>query len=174
MTAADSPTLLHSLALGDLVPEIANTRRVLAALPEAHFGWRPHPKSWTLGELGSHVTRLPYWGIAIVTEESFDLAPILGGPQGAVATTSAELLAMFDAHADALQQALAAIDDDALGEQWTLRNGSQVIMQMPRALALRTSTVSHMVHHRAQLGVYLRLLDEPVPATYGPTADDAR
>lgn len=173
MTPANSPSLLRSLALGDVDSELANTRRVLERLPESRWEWRPHPKSWTLGGLGTHVARLPHWGVNVVTQPEFDLASIPTGI-GPVVESAAELLALFDANAAAMRAALAGIDDEALGAQWTLRNGAHVIMQMPRALALRSATVSHMVHHRAQLGVYLRMLDVPVPGMYGPSADEGR
>ncbi len=159
-------------ALGDLAFEVATTRRLLAAVPTEHLAWRPHARSWPLGALASHTANLLHWQVLILTQDEFDLAsaptPSTTGPASAD-----ELLRDFDAKATALQEALAAVDDEALARPWTLRHGPREIFTDSKALVLRRMGISHLVHHRAQIGLYLRLLDVPVPSSYGPSADDA-
>lgn len=163
-----TPSLKNSL--GDLSHELATTRRVLERIPEDQLTWKPHPKSTTLGGLGQHIANLGFWMVSTLEQPEYDLASgpsVLGEP-----ANKEEILQRFDTNAAAVQKALDAIDDKALGEQWVLRNGDQVIMKQSRAAVLRTTCISHMIHHRAQLGVYLRLLDLPVPSIYGPSADE--
>jgi uncharacterized damage-inducible protein DinB len=152
--------------------EMASTRRLLEIVPPADHGWRPHPKSWTLGDLASHIATLPLW--ARLTIERFELDP------GATAdasiqrvrfTTVPELLEQFDRNLGAARAALAATSDAAMGETWTLKNGAATVFAIPRLAVLRSFVLNHMIHHRGQLTVYLRLRDVPLPSTYGPTAD---
>ncbi len=173
-TGASAPAgdiSLRQLTLGDLDHELASTRRVLERVPEEHLAWRPHEKSWSLGELAFHLANLAYWQISIVREDEFDLAsappPAVGG-----AKSCEELLRTFEASASALQDALSRLDDAALGAPWTLRRGEQVLIRRRRGAVLRGMGISHMIHHRGQLTVYLRLLDVPVPGLYGPSADE--
>ncbi|MFC4807858.1 DinB family protein [Paenibacillus sp. GCM10023250] len=162
--------MAKELIIGDVRHELANTRRILERLPEEQLDWRPHAKSMTLGGLTTHLINLLNWQVAILERPDFDLATV---PRRREALTrTADVLAEFDANAAKLEQLLAASDQQSLGEEWTLRSGDRLIMSQPRALALRTVGISHMVHHRAQLGVYLRLLDLPVPGFYGPSADE--
>ena len=161
---------LKQAVLGDLDHEIATTRRVLERVPEERYGWRPHDKSWTLGELCAHLQNLVFWHRLILEEDGFDLAA--SPPPRTVPESNEELLRLFDEQKKALDAAVGRIDENALGQTWTLRRGDQVIFERPRAAVLRGMGISHMVHHRGQLGVYLRLLDVPVPATYGPSADE--
>jgi len=155
--------------------EMATTRRVLARVPDAQAGWRPHPKSTPLGTLAQHVTNLVGFGALIVQTHERDVAPT-GGPAYTPVpfTTTADMLAAFDANVASARAAIAGADDAALMESWTLRRGAQVFFSLPRAAALRSYLLSHTIHHRGQLSVYLRLLDVPVPSIYGPTADEAR
>jgi uncharacterized damage-inducible protein DinB len=157
------------LALGDLEHELGLTRKVLERVPEEHLDWRPHAKSGTLGELAAHLANLPFFGTAILTTEEFDLerTPKLDRP-----TSREGLVQLFDRQSGDLRAAMAATSDDALLKQWTLRMGDHVIMQMPRAAAVRSMAVSHTVHHRGQLTVYYRLVGTPVPGLYGPSADE--
>ena len=160
-----------ALALGDVDAELANTRRVLERLPDDRLAWRPHAKSWTLGELATHVTRLPGWGREVAERDAFDLATLPRATGDALPSRDA-IVEAFATNAAAFRAAVAALADAALGAPWTLRRGEQVVMSMPRLVALRTMTLNHLVHHRAQLTVYLRLLDVPVPGLYGQSADE--
>lgn len=166
-----TPTFsLKQAALGDLDAELSFTRRVLERLPAEHLGWRPHEKSWTLGELAHHLANLLTWQSAIVAHDGFDLdrAPAPGAPP----ESRQALLDAFDRGAAAFRAALDAMDEAALARPWTLRRGDFELFTLPRATVLRMMGLSHMAHHRGQLTVYLRLLDVPVPALYGPSADE--
>lgn len=168
MTSTASPSL-KQLALGDLSQELATTRRVLERVPDEHFSWKPHAKSFTLGALAAHVAQLTEWQRTVLVTEELDLATL---PQNALPENRDAVLRVFDEGAAALQEAMEAVEDGALSVPWTLRRGEHVILTLPRLAVLRTVGISHMVHHRAQLSVYLRLLDVPVPAMYGPSADE--
>ncbi|TYP74488.1 DinB family protein [Paenibacillus methanolicus] len=162
--------MAKQLIIGDAKQELAATRRILERLPEEHLAWKPHEKSMALGGLATHLVNLLNWQIAIVQYPEFDLSTV---PNRREALASREdVLAEFDANVVRLEQLIADCDETKLGEEWTLRSGDHIILRQPRATALRTFGFSHMVHHRAQLGVYLRLLDIPVPGVYGPTADE--
>jgi uncharacterized damage-inducible protein DinB len=156
--------------LGDVANELNRTRSLLAALPAEHFGWRPHAKSWTLGELATHVAGVVGWQLGILRAPDYDLATVpprstgLEGPDA--------VLARFDPVAEEVRKLLADPEDIDWTATWTLRNGDEVYMAMPRAVAFRSLGMNHLVHHRAQLTVYLRLLDHPVPGLYGPSADE--
>ncbi|QJD82845.1 DinB family protein [Cohnella herbarum] len=163
--------MFKQLIVGDALHELATTRRVLERLPEEHMSWKPHEKSMTLGGLATHLINLLNWQIAIFQYPEFDLATV---PQRRTALERrAEVLEEFDANVGKLEKLIAECDELTLGEEWTLRHGDHMILREPKALALRSFGLSHMVHHRAQLGVYLRLLDIPVPGMYGPSADEA-
>lgn len=152
--------------------EMASTRRLLELIPEADAAWRPHPKSYALGELASHIAILPLWGKFVLQQTELDL----GMPANAsIARTSfstvSELLARFDRNVGETRAALAATPDSAMGTSWSLKNQGATIFTLPRAAALRGFILSHIIHHRGQLSVYLRLRDVPLPSIYGPTAD---
>jgi uncharacterized damage-inducible protein DinB len=157
-------------ALGDLDQELRSTRRMLERLPEHRFDWRPHERSWTLGELATHVANLVGWQTQILATDRFDLATDV--TRSGAFESSAALLARFDENVAALRAALAGAPDDALGAPWTLQRGEQVLFTLPRLAALRSMGLNHLIHHRGQLSVYLRLLDVPVPGLYGPSADE--
>ncbi|MGG3505198.1 DinB family protein [Paenibacillus lautus] len=162
--------MVKQLIVGDALHELAHTRRILECLPEEHMTWKPHAKSMTLGGLATHLINLLNWQVAIFLYPEFDLSTV---PLRREALERREdMLEEFDANVIKLEQLLAECDEKALAEEWTLRNGDHIILRQPRAVALRTFGLSHMVHHRAQLGVYLRLLDIPVPGIYGPSADE--
>jgi uncharacterized damage-inducible protein DinB len=156
----------------DLDFELGLTRKVLERLPEQHFAWKPHEKSMHLGQLAAHVANIVNWFTMGIQMDGLDLAsyppPDRRGP-----ATSAELLALFDKNVAAARTAFVQLDDAALDGTWTLRMGERVLKAMPRRRVLRTMSLSHMIHHRAQLLVYLRLLNISVPAVYGPSADEA-
>jgi uncharacterized damage-inducible protein DinB len=171
MTANSTAATLKQDALGDLEHELATTRRVLERLPEEHFSWKPHEKSMSLGRLASHVVNLVHWQTMTLQSEELDLGgtppPTSDGP-----ASRAALLSTFDANVAELNEALAQAGEPDLRHVWTLRMGEKVLLRMPRLAVLRTMCLSHMINHRGQLCVYLRLLGVPVPAIYGPSADE--
>lgn len=155
--------------------EMETTRRVLARVPEARAEWRPHSKSRPLGELAQHVANLVGFGELIVRQTERDVAPPGGPPVVSVPfTTSAALLQSFDANVASARAAIAGATDADLMVSWSLKRGGVPFFTLPRAAVLRSFLLSHLIHHRGQLSVYLRLLDVPLPAIYGPTADEAR
>ena len=155
----------------DLKGETPITRKVLEAILEERMAWKPHEKSMTLGQLAGHLAETPTWALSMLKED-LDFATMPEDYQPFVPTTSKELLEAFDRNWAALHEAVAATDDGALAETWTMRAGDKVMMQDPRHAAIRAFAINHTIHHRGQLTVYLRLLEIPVPSTYGPTADD--
>jgi len=162
--------MVTQLIVGDATYELVTTRRILERLPEEHMSWKPHEKSMTLGELATHLINLLNWQIAILQYSEFDLStvPLRRKPL----EKQSAVLEEFGANFGKLKNLLAKCDEKALGEEWTLRHGDQIIRREPRAIAFRTFGLNHMVHHRAQLGLYLRLLDISVPGIYGPSADE--
>ncbi|MCR8635515.1 MULTISPECIES: DinB family protein [Paenibacillus] len=162
--------MTKQLIIGDAMHELTTTRRILERLPEEHMAWKPHEKSMTLGGLATHLINLLNWQIAIFQYPEFDLSTV--PLRREALERRADVLEEFDANISKLEKLIAECDEKSLGEEWTLRHGDHIILRQPRAIAFRTFGLSHMVHHRAQLGVYLRLLDVPVPGLYGPTADE--
>jgi uncharacterized damage-inducible protein DinB len=153
--------------LPDFDQEMRVTRRLLERVPSERGEWRPHPKSFPLGHLAQLVARMPGWLPAMLREPDIDLA---ASPGYSFQPTEA-LLAEFDANVRAAADALASATAADLESQWSMRHGERVLMTQPRGAVVR-SHLHHMIHHRAQLGVYLRLNDVPVPSMYGPTADE--
>lgn len=171
MTTPPVSPSLNQLALGDLEHEIATTRRVLERVPDEHLSWKPHPKSWSLGALASHLANLLFWQTTMLRHYGFTLASAPPSLSAEPASRD-EILRTFDRNAAELREALEGADDAALTESWTLRQGNQVILRQPRAAVLRGWGISHIVHHRGQMSVYLRLLNVLVPSIYGPSADE--
>jgi uncharacterized damage-inducible protein DinB len=155
--------------LAELTHEMATTRRLLERAPDTKFGWKPHDKSMTLGRLTGHIAELPGWIATIVDKPGFDFA---GGEYKPFAPTSTtDLLTTFDKHVAVAAEALKPLTDTALMESWRLTKQGQLIMEMPRIGVARTLLLNHIIHHRGQLSVYLRLLNVPLPSIYGPSAD---
>ncbi len=153
--------------------EMSVTRTVLSRVPGERATWRPHAKSYSLGDLSSHIANLPTWITPTLSETELDLNP--PGGTGWVSPTfqsTDALLATFDANIAAGRTAIAGTADEAFGVPWSLKSGGHVIFTMPRVVVLRSFVLNHLIHHRGQLAVYLRLLDVPVPQIYGPTADE--
>lgn len=155
--------------------EMASTRKVLERCPENKFGWRPHAKSWTMAELATHVANLPDWANETLKKESLDYAPADGSQpyKREPARSSQELLADFDKNVASARTAIAETSDEGYAKLWTLLAGGQKVFSMPRIAVLRSFVFNHIIHHRGQLSVYLRLNDIPVPGMYGPSADEA-
>jgi uncharacterized damage-inducible protein DinB len=153
--------------------EMANTRKTLERIPEDKLGWKPHEKSMTFGRLAGHLAELPGWAVSALDTDQFDMAPPGQPPvQPANAASAREVLEMFDKNVANARKAIAAYPDEHFVQSWSLLAGGKTLMTMPRIAVIRTWVLSHNIHHRAQLGVYLRLNDIPVPAVYGPSADD--
>ena len=149
--------------------ECSGTRKCLERLPGEKLAWKPHEKSMSLGKLAGHVATIPGWIGSALLADGFDLtsgmaAPPLGTPE--------EIVAAFDASVKLAKGAMAQLDDAKAMGEWTLAKGGQALFSMPRIALVRTILLNHSYHHRGQLTVYLRLLDVPVPAIYGPSADD--
>lgn len=155
--------------LAELTREGAATRKCLERIPEDALDWRPHRKSMRLRHLAAHLAQLPYWGIAVLTQDvwKYDRDATREEPQ-----TREAILALFDKHLERFRGALKDKSDDYLQAIWTMETDGVTTIQRPRAVVLRTLVLNHMIHHRAQLGVYLRLQDVPLPPIYGPTADE--
>jgi uncharacterized damage-inducible protein DinB len=160
---------IAELYLPEFDQEIANTRRMLALVPDDKFDYTPHPKSMKLGRLASHLAEMPRWLTVTMTSEMLEPGPDM---KGFSAATRAELLDEFDARAATARELLAKATDEDLVVTWTFKYQGHVIFALPRRAVIRSMVLSHMVHHRAQLGVYLRLLDIPIPGMYGPSADE--
>lgn len=150
--------------------ETAHTRKILANVPDGKNDWAPHEKSMKLGRLATHVAEIAGWTYITVSTDVLDFAA--GDYKPNVIETTADRLKFFDEQVAKSLQILEQTRDEDLEKTWTMRNGEALYAAMPKKEALRTWVFSHQVHHRAQLGVYLRLLDVPVPGTYGPSADD--
>lgn len=152
--------------------EMTNTRKLIAACPNAQAAWKPHAKSMTLGDLALHLASLIHWTSATLSSTELDLAPP-GGPAWSPPkfTSIAATLAAFDANVAAARSKLSAASDADMAVHWSLKAGGKVIFTMPRSACLRSFVMNHLIHHRGQLTVYLRMLDVPLPSVYGPTAD---
>jgi uncharacterized damage-inducible protein DinB len=147
--------------------EMATTRRLLERVPTEKGTWKPHPKSFSLGHLTQLVSGMPSWITNAVTQTSLDL----GGYPGYSYEKTEDLLKLFDKYVAEARKAIASAKDSDFQVMWSLKNGSQVFFTAPRAVIVR-QTINHLVHHRGQLTVYLRLIDVPIPSIYGPTADE--
>lgn len=149
--------------------EMTVTRKLLERVPEERFDWTPHQKSMTLGALAQHVATLPMWAVMTLSQSELELDGQTPLPPPA---TRAELLSAFDHHVTAARAALAGKSDGELMAPWALKREGQTIFSMPKAAVWRSFVMNHLVHHRGQLSVYLRMNDLPVPSIYGPSADE--
>lgn len=152
--------------------EMGVTRRVLERVPDADFAWRPHDKSMTLGRLATHVASIPHWTDLITGSPEFNMT---GDPESTAPEIPAGrhgLLELFDRHVADARARLAGLSDAELKTLWTFKKAGQTMFSMPRIAALRSFVMNHSIHHRGQLSVYLRLRNVPVPAIYGPSADE--
>lgn len=153
--------------------EMANTRKTLERIPDDKFAWKPHEKSMAMGDLGTHLANLLVWVTLTINDDSFDLAPPdAPAPRATPTQSQQELLEVFDKNLAEARQTLAAASDEELLKPWTLLHGGQQVFSMPKIAVLRSFVMNHTIHHRAQLGVYLRLNDIAVPSIYGPSADE--
>jgi uncharacterized damage-inducible protein DinB len=165
---------IAEVLLQDYDSEIANTRRTLERVPEDQPDYAPHAKSMKLGKLAMHCATMPLFGLYIMEDDSMDMAsPNPKRKQSDLTFTTREAcLARLDETAPQCRAALAAASDEHLSALWKFSFGDHVILNSPRSLTFRQMCFNHLIHHTAQLGVYLRMLDIPVPALYGPSADE--
>ena len=152
--------------------ELATTRRLLERVPDADLGWKPHPKSFSMGELAAHVANIPFWGLTTAQTTELDLASFGDEARIKPAASTAAMLARFDTVVAEARAAIAGCGDSEMMSPWTLKNNGQEIFTLPKIAALRSFVMNHMIHHRGQLSVYLRLRDVPLPPIYGPSADE--
>ena len=155
--------------LADYDHEMGTTRRLLERLPDDKLGWKPHEKSMSLGALATHVSSIPHWAGTILNDPSFDLAEAQG--PNTEKTSRADILASFD-ETRARTRAWMDKTDGEYNSPWTLKRGGQQVFSVPRVSAFRSFVLHHIIHHRGQLSVYLRLNGVAVPAIYGPSADE--
>lgn len=150
--------------------EMESTRKMLAAVPDGKWDWKPHTKSMSVGQLTGHITDMASWSVEIIEKESLALNP--GEYKPYVPQSSQELLSSFDEKRTQARAAIAKASDADLAQVWTMSWDGQKIIEMPRIAVLRSMMINHIIHHRGQLSVYVRLLDSKVPGLYGPSADE--
>ena len=155
--------------MSELQYEAATTRKVLERIPTETFDWKPHEKSMSMRQLAGHVADMFGWYAPTLEQEELDFA---GGYEEPKPANTEELVALFDKNVAAATESLQKADPEIFMKDWTLRNGEQIYFTMPKAGVIRSFVMNHIVHHRGQLSVYLRMNDIPVPALYGPSADE--
>lgn len=161
---------IADLFASEMAHEAISTRKMLERVPEDQLGWKPHDKSMTLGFLATHISQIPFWGTTTLTSEKFVFDE--NTPKTPEATSRAELLEKFDTQLADFQQALREYPNDQMMVPWRLLVGDHVVFELPRFMVIRSMVLSHLIHHRGQLSVYLRMLDVPLPSVYGPSADE--
>lgn len=162
-------TFVESL-LPEFDHEMATTRKLLERVPDDRLGWKPHAKSWSLGQLAQHVATIPLWGGVTLTQSELDITTTTA-PEPAASRV--DLLHTFDASVSRTRTALVGCTDAALLTPWALRRGTQTMFSMPKLMVWRSFVMNHLVHHRGQLALYLRMNDVLVPPIYGPSADES-
>ena len=155
--------------LKELEAEAKTTRKMLSVIPDDKFQWKPHEKSMSVQQLATHIAELPGWVTMILNTSELDFA--VNGYTPLNIATTAEVVAAFEKSLAEGRAALETAKEEQLADNWTLRNGEQIYSTEPKADVIRMA-FSQTIHHRAQMGVYLRLLDVPIPGSYGPSADD--
>lgn len=162
---------ISQMLLPEFDQEMAGTRKMLERLPDGQFDYQPHPKSMTMGRLASHVAEMAGWGGHTLSTELLELP---AGMQPYSATTRQELLDMFDKNVVETRALLEKASDEDWQKTWTMKFGGKTILSMPRVAVWRGVVMNHLIHHRAQLSVYLRLVDVEIPGMYGPSADEMK
>jgi uncharacterized damage-inducible protein DinB len=166
---------ISDMFLPEFDQEMANTRKTLERIPEDKLDWKPHEKSMTLGRLAGHLAELAGWATATLKHDTFDFQPPGAPPhQPLIPKSRKEVLDAFDKGMKDARAAIAESTDQQLMGNWSLLSGGKTLMTMPRTVVLRSFIMNHVIHHRAQLGVYLRLNNVPVPSIYGPSADEGQ
>jgi len=164
---------ISATVLPEFDREMATTRTMLERVPDDRAEWTPHVKSWNMGQLASHIGNLPRLGLITMEADELDVSPSSGsnGASTPVFETTENLIRTFDENVQRARAAIEAASDSDMMEPWSLRRAGKTIWTLPRAAVLRSFILSHMIHHRGQLSVYLRLNDVPLPPVYGPSAD---
>lgn len=160
---------VSQILLSDFEAEVANTRKILAVVPDGRFDYQPHEKSMALGRLASHVAEMPLWMSFTIDR---DLLELDNSFKPTICGTNQELLDVFDANVAKARVLIGGVTDEAMDATWSMKWNGQTVMSLKRSACLRGMCMNHMIHHRAQLSVYLRLLDVAVPGMYGPSADE--
>lgn len=165
---------LRDSILPEFDHEMAVTRKTLERVPEGKADFKPHEKSMPMGRLAGHLAELPGFVTMCLQQDSFNVRPPGGGPSRTplVMTSRAQLLEAFDKNVAGLRESLSQASDETLMKSWSLLAGDKTIFTAPRIGVVRSFCLNHTIHHRAQLGVYLRLNNVPVPSVYGPSADE--
>ena len=161
---------LSKALLPEFDQEMANTRKTLERIPEDKLAWKPHEKSMPLGRLAGHVAELPGFATTTIEKDSLNLS--MGEFKPLIATSRQQVLDAFDKKVAEARAAIAGASDEHMMKPWSLEFNGKTVFTMPRVAVLRSMMLNHIIHHRAQLGVYLRLNNVPVPAIYGPSADE--
>ena len=151
--------------------EMVTTRKLLDRVGDETFAYKPHDKSFAMGSLAIHIARIPTWTKITIDQDSLDLAA--PGSTETAPKTKTELVTLFDENVRVAHDAIAAVPDDVLFKPWSLMNGTTTLLTMPKVAILRSFVMNHLIHHRGQLSVYLRLNNIPVPSIYGPSADES-
>ena len=172
MSTGTAPTGMNQAIIAELQHESAVTRTVLERVPSEKFGWTPHEKSMSFGKLACHIAEMYLWFDSTLNDTELDFAKFDYKPFEA--ETTEQLLEFFDANVQAAIGHLQNASDEDLMVNWAMRNGEEVYFSMPRIQVVRAFMLNHIVHHRGQLSVYLRLNDIPVPSIYGPSADEGQ
>ena len=162
--------MLNQSLLPELQHETASTRKMLERIPFEQWDWKPHEKSYSLGKLATHIATIPDWMTVTITTDELDFSKGDYKPQAPA--SKEQLLQIFDEASSKALHSLQGASDENLKGPWSLKNGSHTIFILPRLATLRSFVLNHLIHHRGQLSVYLRLLDVPVPGMYGPSADE--
>lgn len=149
--------------------EMRKTRKILERVPEDRLNYKPHEKSMTLGRLATHIAELPNWAVVTVDQDVLDMQP---GYEPHIATSQAELLEIFDKNTATAREKIVGVADEKWSQIWTFKFQGKTIMELPRAAVIRGVIMNHIIHHRGQLSVYLRLNEVQVPGMYGPSADE--
>jgi uncharacterized damage-inducible protein DinB len=161
--------------LGEFDQEMQGTRKVLERVPDDKWNWKPHDKSGTVGWLAGHVATIPGWITMTIQSEELDYAPVDGPSyEPPKIGNRKELLAAFDDDVAKARKALESVSDQEIMKNWKLLAGGKEIFTLPRVVCIRSMVMNHLIHHRAQLTVYFRLLGVPVPGLYGPSADEGQ
>jgi uncharacterized damage-inducible protein DinB len=161
---------INESLIAEMQQESASTKKMLERAPENSFTWKPHEKSMTLGRLAMHIAEIPMWTDDCLLKDELDFARTDYKPRDA--TTTAELVKFFDENVSKAIEILGKTSDEEFMKDWTMRNGEEIYFTLPKIAVVRSFIMSHGIHHRAQMSVYLRMLDVPVPGVYGPSADE--
>lgn len=159
---------ISAMILGEFDQESVSTRRLLERVPEASWDWKPHEKSMALGRLVGHTAEIFGWAAGMLADDTLDMASYAPQPTDNLE----QVLALYDSGTASFREAFSKADESTFFDTWSLKNGDETLFAAPRLPAIRAFVLNHLIHHRGQLTVYLRMLDVALPQVYGPTADE--